>query len=238
VIGPEFTLGRISPAVDLMGPNGVRAPDGSWVINAPSFHPEGIGLPLHRVDAQGRITLSFGADPPIEANGGSAFRRRPATSDSRWVWAVHQPRYRLEQWSRDGRRLAVFDREVEWFRPHVGGVRDPDTGAPLPFVVDLHQDREGLIWTAVLVPGSNWQDGLGSGVGLQGQRAVVVTDESALYDTVVEVIDPDTRSVVASQRFEQPFAGFVGDGLIYGLETVESGRDVRIGVWRVQRESR
>lgn len=234
VISPDFSVGRVTPPVDFMPGRLVHVPDGSWIANARVFSPSGIGLPLHWLDEDGTVIRSFGADPPIEDLTDSAkIRRRLATSTTRSVWAVHQPRYLMEEWSRDGSQLRNIERAPSWFPPHEGGVTAPD-GSPLPYVRVFHQDRNGLLWTVVWVPADDWRDGLAAGEGPQGQPGAVVSDYSRLYDTVIEVIDPDAGRVIRSQRFDVPFWGFVEDGRAYALENVNDGADVRISVWEIE----
>ncbi len=231
-IGPDFTLGRISPAVEMVAPFTQTAPDGSRVVNAQSHLPDRMGLPLHWVTPELAFERSFGAQfTPGTMTRIENWRRPLATPTTRSVWAAHQNRYRLEEWGRDGELMRVLERRVPWLEPWDGTAVWEEGGKPRPLLRRIHLDAEGRIWTLVRVPGERWQDGLAPGTPAGGQARTVVVDEHALYDSVIEVIDPERGVVVRSQRFDLAFSGFSADGQVYALVEVEGGRDVRIAVW-------
>lgn len=232
VIAPNFTIGRTSRAIDLMSPQMVRLPDNTRVMNGARYSPDGLGFPLHHVDPEGGVLASFGADPPIEdLTDATAIRRKLATNNAETVWSVARPSYRLEEWAVGGERLRTLEREVSWFPPHDGSIRARD-GSPLPYAKAIHQDETGLLWVIIWVPGDRWQEGLSDGPRSDLLPGPTVTDYSQLYDSVVEVIDPEAERVVRSQRFDVAFRGFVRDGLLYS-DHVEDTPDFRIALWGI-----
>jgi hypothetical protein len=233
VIAPDFTLGRISHGPDLLAPTIIRLRDGTRVMNGALYTPQGLGLPLHHVDVEGQVLASFGADPPIQdlaARG--AVRRFLTTNDSESVWSGALPRYRMEEWTVGGGRMRVLEREVDWFTPHDGSRLAAD-GSPRPRFQALHEDKEGLLWTVVWVPAPRWEEGLRESDGVGALPGLVVTDYSKVYDSVVEVIDPEAGRVVRSQRFDIAFIGFIGDGLLFA-DHVPDPTTFQIGVWEVR----
>jgi hypothetical protein len=232
VISPSYTRGRISRSAELLAPGIVRLKDGTRIMNGALYTPGGLGLPLHQVDVEGRVLASFGADPPIEnLTARWAIRRLMATAGLDRVWAAPLARYRMEEWAVGGERIRTLEREVDWFRPHDGSTR-ADDGTPLPRFRALHLDAQGRLWTVVWVPAPRWEEGLREGPGVGGMPGPVVSDYSKLYDSVVEVIDPETGRVVRSQRFDVAFSGFVRDGLLFA-DYVSDAPDFQIGIWEI-----
>jgi hypothetical protein len=56
------------------------------------------------------------------------------------------------------------------------------------------------------------------------------SDRNALLDTVVEVIDPEQGTVLASLRVEEALHGFAADGVAYSFSETE----VRIQIWALR----
>jgi hypothetical protein len=233
VISPDFALGRTSRAIDLLSPRMVHLDDGTRIMNGALYTPEGLGLPLHRVDVDGGVLGSFGADPPIrDLTARGAVRRLLATSGSRTVWSAALPRYRLEEWTLDGERVRILEREVPWFRPHDGSNDRAADGTPLPYLRAIHLDDNGWLWIVVWVPALQWEEGLREGDGIDGLPGPVVSDFSKLFDSVVEVIDVEAGRVVRSQRFDIAFKGFIRDGLLFA-DHVPDPTTFQIGIWEV-----
>jgi hypothetical protein len=235
LVGPDFALGRISPPVGLMAPFIGRAPDGSRVVNALSPYPDRLGYPLHWLGPDLGHETSLGADfSPGSRVDLEAWRRPMAEPTSRSVWVAHQPRYRLEEWDRNGELLRVLERHVTWFVPWEGTAVWEEDGRPRPYLAEVHRDVQGRLWTLVRLPGERWEEGLGPGREFGGRvLGSTVTDRHVLWDTRIEVIDPESGIVLRSQHFDLSFHGFTNDGRVYAMVEVDGGRDVRIAVWEL-----
>jgi hypothetical protein len=235
LVGPDFVVGRISPPVGLMAPFVRVAPDGSRVANALSPDSDRLGYPLHWLAQDHEYETSLGADfTPGSTVDLKGWRRPMAEPTSRSIWVGHEARYRLEEWGRDGELLRVLERSVAWFAPWEGTAVWEEDGKPRPFLAEVHRDDHGRLWTLVRLPGERWEEGLGPGRELGGRvLGSTVTDRHLLWDTRIEVIDPERGIVLRSQHFDQSFQGFTNDGRVYAMVEVEGGRDVRIAVWEL-----
>jgi hypothetical protein len=165
------------------------------------------GLPLHVIGKDGKIERSFGAENP-------EYRREDADLLWRWiapagndrVWAAPVTKYVLELWSFSGQKVRELERNVSWFKPHkqFGQSRDKPNAPPNPGIMDLRMDSAGKLWVIIHVADEKWKSGLGTVRGLYNQQVRGVADENKYWDSIIEVIDPASGTLVASQRFDQP----------------------------------
>lgn len=184
-------------------------PDGSFIGRASSPH---LGIPMYSrlaangnvivtgfgrehqfrvIDAQGNLVSAFGELPPVVAGspgeGGHLIphpmsrQRQIAPTASSTFWAapfVGSPDgYRLEEWTLDGELVRAIERDAEWFPepwPY-------DPSGPRPPRISIDMDGNDLLWVFVFLysPENNEVD-----------------------DLRVEVLDPATRSILASERLE------------------------------------
>lgn len=151
------------------------------------------------IDRRGVTVRSFGAGARVAPG------RRV---DTWWIsnvvanrfWAVTGRAYQLEHWSIDGRLIARMQREVDWLTPRMT-FSDGGRGAiPTAFLHDLRVDSRGRLWTLVGVPAVDWRKGLGPVDRSRGFDTYPQRDFARLFDTMIEVIDPSTRRLIASTR--------------------------------------
>jgi hypothetical protein len=188
-------------------------PSGQAIVGARLHGPSQVGLPLHLLDSLGSVVRSFGADPPIREWGNpSKVRRTLAPSRAGGVWSGERTRYAIEHWTAAGERTHGFFAEVPWFRPHEGFGRRDSSNTPNPTIYAIHEDADGMLWLAIRVPAEDWRDAYRAGRDPYGRETSVVDDENALYDTVVEVIDPARGRVVATGRHPLAAWGFTRCG--------------------------
>jgi hypothetical protein len=115
--------------------------------------------------------------------------------------------YTIGRWSPNGELLARFDRESqltsEGSAGSLGFTRDKPTA---PFVRSIVEDSTGLLWVERTVADANWKRGVRF-ADIPGERGMVpeFVDYDRAYDTVLDVIDPRTRSLVWTQRFDEYF---------------------------------
>jgi hypothetical protein len=108
---------------------------------------------------------------------------------------------------------------------------------PRPLLKDIQVDPEGLIWVLVSVPGERWEEGIGHGRDLYGGTTARVLHPDLYWDTVVEVINPESAEVVARARLPQHIERFAGQGLAVS-EEIDAGAEPRIVVWSLQIEGK
>jgi hypothetical protein len=231
-LGPRFEPGSITRLPGFLASSMRRTTDGRRVVNAIVAAPSGIGLPLHLVSEDGEILASFGSDPPIE-DLRTPHRRRLSVTPRETAWSSSTTEYRLEEWTWEGLRLRSLVRSATWFRRDGGRQLSPD-GVPNAGVRAIREDREGRLWVVALVPGTNWESGVGPWEEqLTGEIVTGITNMERAFDTIIEVIDPGSGRLLGTQRLSVPVQGFVDDGRVYAIEITPIG-DYRISVWKLE----
>lgn len=201
---------------------------GEIVIASTLQSPRTVGYPLHRFTEGGEWLESFGAESPVT----SAFEMRRLSrhllsSRPSTFWTVTKYDYTIENITNAGRLLTTSQRRAEWFNSEEDIVM-PNPESPFsPWVQAAIMDNNGHIVTIVLIPGARWQRGFGvpeEPSNAPGRWITPIVDYATVFDSVVEVIDPTTNRLIASQRFDEYFVGFAGHGRI-----VAYGEDDNVG---------
>lgn len=182
--------------------------------------PDGIGRAFHTVSGAGLVERSFGEVGGPVIVGQATAARRLSRPQNGTFWEAELRAYRINQWSESGKQLASFERKPSWFpivdRPS-GGLFGTE---PTPQVMDVHADADGLVWVVIAVAARNWRSALGTPVLASGATTYPSADQTRLFDTVIEVLDPRSRRVVVSSRV----TGFI-KFLLPGLITVTLKED-------------
>jgi hypothetical protein len=107
-------------------------------------------------------------------------------------------------------------------------------GGVNPGIMDARVDTEGRLWLLVRVGDPNWEEvverrrpGLGRGMPPQ------IGDKNGYWDSVVEVIDLNSRRVLARERYPQFFVQFLESGELVGFRITEDTQAV-VEVFDVQ----
>lgn len=188
------------------------------------------GHPLHVFRLNRGLERSFGAPAAgYRADLGVTGLRHVSAAPGRGFWAAHITQYRLEKWDVEGSLLAAYRREADWFSPHHQGMKaDPDT-PPAPWLAAVHEDDAGLLWVLVLIADEEWYTGLvPSGDGTFWWAP----DRTDFLDTMIEVVDPTTGSVLATYRWDYAARGFV-DGSHLAVYRESPVGVPRVEIWRV-----
>lgn len=101
---------------------------------------------------------------------------------------------------------------------------------PEPRLQAVRQDREGRLWVMVQVAGKEWRKGVIAGASGHDGRVV---DWNAYYDTVIEVIDPDTGRLLQTTRLPLAFNAFVDDDLISTV-VLDEAAVPHLTIWRLR----
>ncbi len=202
-------------------------PTGHIVANIHFADSPRVGVPVHVIDRNsGTILASFGRDDDETFDSRAAWAgwREIAVSPAGTIWTARRNAYRLEEWDAHGRKLRSLERRVNWFVPYSVRTRLSPTEAPQPHVERIHMDSDGRLWVFIAVPAADWRRSVvarrpSPGI-LPGFEPVSL---SGIYDTIVEIIDTSSGSVIASARLADYAWGMLSDGLIYSDAQAEDG---------------
>jgi hypothetical protein len=225
---PAPILGMAFPLEVLLG--------GQLIAGAQIPTREAIGLPLHRFEADVKLVESFGGGRgEFRADRSILSRRRLARSADGGFWAARVTEYVIERYDRFGRQTLELRRDAAWFRPHAGTPISIDP-RPKPLVMGVHEDRRGLLWVLSAVEDPAWRTALGTTLpkrlGGHASPIPVVQRPDAYNDSMLEVIDPATGRLLASQRFPYQLWLLVDDGAVANRAEDKEG-NFFIQVWWV-----
>ena len=211
--------------------------DGRYVYNGLSSWREGVGHPLHVYDvASRRITSSFGDDGVSvdrrRRNPAGHLRRVAAAADGN-VWAARETRYRIDKWSLAGDHIARIERDALWFRPWEEWPGVDYEVRPLPSIVGVRDWGDGLLMVVVRLADADWRPIPPTEEVLPGHESIPLSREEELYDTVIEVQDTRSGTVLARTRVDENVVGLVGqDGFCTYAEHSDLGEPKYV-VWSV-----
>lgn len=186
------------------------SPSGTWIVVAQKLTREAIGLPLHLLNRDGTVRRSFGAEDSEYSVSRCCPTERIVTftqDDKIWVAGIN--RYVLERWDTTGAKSVEITRSAPWFTTW-WQARPWYEAPPPPQIASLWYDGYGRIWTLIRVPDPSWADRLweppgGIRMKLDASGTEVPDDPRVdfddVWDTMIEVIDPENGSLVASARF-------------------------------------
>lgn len=196
----------------------------------------GGGDRLHVVDAEARLVRSFMPNPAVDPSDGEQIRRmrrRMSASADGLIAVSHNTEYAVEIWNASGEHLRTLTRAVDWFPPYESG----SGGEPRATLYAVRVDSEGRVWTLVQVPDANWRDA----PELPSSARALATGEpppppppSALdrrYDSIVEVIDPETGRLLASSRVDPMLTQLLPDGYAASYRQDEIGNPF-VDIWQ------
>ena len=130
----------------------------------------------------------------------------------------------IQAWTSSGELLFEFRRDAGWFAPTLGPVRK-ENPEPLSGVLDLRVRADGRLMVLLEIPDPEWREGIES---LGGPPGFARTDWHRYVDTVLEVIDPQTRKIVARRKFDERIEQIVTDDRVASFHE-ETG----IRIWRI-----
>ena len=212
-------------------------PDGRHVYNALSPEPDRIGHPLHVYDpASRRITSSLGDEGFRAARmdpGIVEVRRRVAVAADGNIWAARSNRYRIDKWSPDGDHIARIERDALWFRPWGKWPGVDYEVRPAPAVAGVRDWGNGLLMVVVRLADANWRPIAPTLEPVPGHKTIPFSQRDELYDTVIEILDTRSGTVLARTRVDEPVVGLVGtDGFCTYAEHSDLGESKYV-VWSV-----
>lgn len=195
-----------------------RTVDGAIVANIFGSTRSDFGIPLMRLTPDGTRQPMGEIRTALTRAQARWLMRAIAPSRRGGVWAAHYDQYHIERFDSAGQVATALRREVPWFPQGDGTVPIPTPDAPpKPTTFAILEDEAGLLWVMTAVADPRYREGLRprQRVHSSDQAAWAMADYDRYFDTMVDVIDPDTGRLVVSQRVDQ--------SLMFALHPVRRG---------------
>lgn len=182
----------------------VELPNKDFLLTGRSFSKEGAGYSIHLVARNGTGTRPIG-EPLLaydRAHRADLLRVIALAKDST-VWLSHANRYLIERRLPSGRLVQVLERKTSWFTPWLENA-PPIEKPPKPGIMRIATDSIGRLWVFLSIASSRFAP-LVQGRVLEGSKTnervpPLIADVFNNYDTLIEILDPITGSLVTSTR--------------------------------------
>lgn len=226
ILGPDLQLTR---TVSLSGLTPVEVVPVDWpssvlISGTGLVDTDLVGWPLHILDVSkdvATVVKSFGENEGVLIPDLPQLVRRHVTigRNAATIWAVGPYTYGLTQWSRDGRLQRHFRRDAAWGPDGSGRLRGGPEVAPGPRVAAIHEDEAERLWVITHIPSATWREAwrdmtdrarIASSAGDVAAR--LFPSSSALYQSMIEVIDPARPGVVTREQLNGYVTQVLPDG--------------------------
>lgn len=197
--------------------------------------PNMVGLPWHELDVSGdeaRVRGSFGADDgqlPLGAPD-RLMREQVALDGDGGAWTVPgYGEYRIRRWTEPGEMEFALVREASWFPEGSDGLSGGPDVPPSPRIVGIKQDAESLLWVIGLVPSPGWERAWEeAGIAALPEETAEVPVSAMpsmlrLRRTMIEVLDPETLTVVWREPVEAYALSWLQDGRLSVYRETDEG---------------
>lgn len=234
-VGPDQQEVRTLPTTS--SSSGIAYDPGRGVlVNRRGFGAQSRGTPLHYVDLGGEHVRSFGRDISTGLDREMTWRRRVASTVGS-VWAARPDWYELRKWSFEGEVELHIDRHMAGFEPRLysewGGPDEPYK----PHIVGIAVDPRGHVRIAMKRGGPHWAERLPPPIEQSTGSVYPVPPGIGLFETVIEIIDPERGRLHARGVVEPEVYGFVDADHVFSYEEDDFGRPT-ITIWRLRLASR
>lgn len=236
VLDPDFAVVR---SVPINASAQVRAivplADGRVVVSQDVPSPDLAGLPLHTVGVDGVRAVSYGIDAP-EIDPGSlgsiSYRRVALSPGDSAVWVAPYDRYDLQKWGVQGNRMSAFYRPMNALLMRQGRA-DLRTGGLLYAMSGVAVDSIGRVWSLVSIRMKNPPPLIKADTTGGEQRPMRRIVQPRRSDSMIDILDPGTGQLVATQIVAPLLTGGIRAGLYYSRLTDSVGV-VSFEVWRAR----
>lgn len=234
VLATDLTVARTARMPVAVRPTEVVITSDGIIIAADRVStPDRVGLPLHVVDQSGTLLRSFGSDDTTRYVAMPfAMSRALALDRQGLVWAALRTSYRLVLWDLEGSQRIELSGNASWFRPWATDAPLKPDAPPLPWIQAIQVDHQGHIWVLCRVASEDFARSLVPEDTPRG-RFYRIADYARAFDTVIEVIDPTERRLIASARFDAYLTNFVEPGTALGFRESAIGVPA-LDLWEVR----
>lgn len=206
-----------------------------YVLNVALPTASGAGFPLHFVSDEGKVRSSGGDELPYTRRTRTSLNRVLAVATESTFWSGDPNEYVIREWDARGVQHRELRRSVAWFPPHMPNPGMASRDDPWrPRLSGIQQDSAGLVWVLIQVPDARWQQALRPGTISEGKQYYNLTDYNEYLDTIIEVIDPRTDSLVTSRRFDTALSDLLDAGHGAGFVYHDDRGVPRIALWRIR----
>ncbi len=225
----------------------------SVLVAGMSRRPANVGRPLHVMNfavSPPTILRSFGADgvmPEVDVNRliqgypdtERLLERKVAASGRDAMFAVTTiTEYAVTKWDSSGGMTWQLKRESAAFPNKETWTMGSSTTPPDSRMAAIWYDSRRYLWTYAHVAAPNWQQARrdfnvlnppppppppGSGRATMGVPASRLIPEHSLYQTLIEVLDVESRSLVARLQFSGFVVGVLPDGRFLSYREATDG---------------
>jgi hypothetical protein len=196
--------------------------DESIVVNSGSFDRSNAGFALLQISKQGSIVRR--ADELVAGRLQEWLIDRGLTvgSSTGRLIVARRNEFVVEAYDMKLQRVMRLEREAPWFQGVEPAGSGPSDGlfeaAPTSRLVSAWEDARGLIWAVAVVRAPEWEP--------RARPSEPVKPGSPLFsrprfETVIEVIDPSARRVVARERTRERLE--FRDGYVWQLREAPDG---------------
>lgn len=160
--------------------------------------------------------------------------------DSTRAWRASGKSYALTLVDTTGQTLRTLSRTVEWFPPDEPFRGSFQEAKPPSRIADLTVGPDGALWILIRRAHPDWKPAgtatteRAAPVAIATNRLPAASDLNALFEVVLEVLDPDTGALLASRTLPGSYRGFVDNRHLAEILDDEDGH-VEIRLWRLDR---
>lgn len=156
--------------------------------------------------------------------------------DSTAVWSAYRTEYRIDLLGSGGSIEKVVTREVEWFPRDTTPAGLPWVERPRPRITAVSMGPDGMLWVVIWRAHREWARLAGTDAARQGpvlpHQLGMVPPMHLLFESVLEVLDPESGRLIAALEMPARIAGFVAPGIVCEIIESENGL-VALQLWRV-----
>lgn len=186
-----------------------RLGTGDWIHTSATDH----GYPFRLVSAEGTVLAEWGDTIDYVAERNALPIRTPwivgpGSGDTFWAVPLF---FRLEarQFDAAGEEVRRLEMTADWHQPYARHEMTTPERPPQALVTGVRETEEGL-WIVGMGPDPDWRDALGDPIRVEGQDAWQIEDIDKLYDTFIELRDPETGELRARYRDDRYMTGMPG----------------------------
>ncbi len=202
---------------------------GNWLLNNYSLP----GRAFWILDSDLSPLRTFG-DSVLTDSDDLQYQLFPDSEGGFWAAKVSY-RFELDHYSSDGVLLKRLSPSSKWFMPWKRDnerEQDPFRQKPRSRITGLWVDTQGRLWIVGIAADAKWHATSPALVGSSSEKDYKMptsADWLTLYDTMIEVIDSSSGTVLASRQYDGVLGGTMPNGRLWEfVERPSGGLGIRV----------